>query len=299
MSAAQLRLSAVLGDHGHLTPLKEGRVNPPDVEFEWIHYQPTHDAFAPMVNDLAFDVCEMAIATYLQARDRGVPITMLPAGMIGRFQHRYLVRHADRAPLRPEDLAGRRIGVRSYTVTTGMWVRGLLEDQYGVDPDSVTWHTYEPQHVTGSPTPPNVVAPVAGASIVDDLASGLIDAAVVGADHPALRPLIDDSDEAARAWFARHRVVPINHLVVVRDELLREHPDLGDELMAAFAESRRLAADDGVEETDPLARALGVESAPLGRESLEPVLALAADLCARQHITSTRSDPIPLPEVLP
>lgn len=289
-----LRLKTVLGNHAHVRPLKEGRVATPGIVLDLIEYQPVHEAFAIMVNKLEFDVCEMAIATFLQARDAGIPLTLLPVGMIGRFQHRYLVGSADRGLLRPDDLAGRRIGVRSYSVTTGMWVRGLLEEQYGVDPSSVTWHTYEASHLAGYENPANVVVAPEGRSIVGDVADGVTDAAIVGADDPALRPLIEDPDAAARAWFETHRAVPINHLVAVRSDLLRERPELGPELVRYFQESRELA---GPVQEEELVRELGAESAPIGVEALLPAVEIAADLCHRQGITTGTIDPTTIFEV--
>lgn len=294
MSQEPLRLRTVLGNYPHVRPLKDGRVATPGVALDLVEYQPVHNVFAVMVNKLEFDICEMAIATFLQAREAGVPITLLPVGMVGRFQHRYLVGSAARGLVKPADLAGRRIGVRSYSVTTGMWIRGLLEEQYGVDPFAVTWHTYEPSHLDGYRNPDNVVVSSEGSSITGDVSAGVTDAAIVGADDPDLVPLMDDPDAAARAWFERHRVVPINHLVAVRSDLLRERPELGAVLVRSFEESRALA---GPAQEDPLVAELGAASAPLGAESLLPAIEIAAALCHRQGITTGMVDPTTVFEV--
>ena len=137
-----LELTTVVGSYPHTVPLKDGRVGSESVTLRHETVDPVHDAFGAMVNDLKFDVCEMAIATFLQAKAADVPLTLLPVVTVGRFQHRMLVRARTGGPA-PEDLAGRTVGVRAYTVATGMWVRGLLQQQYGVDSDSVTWQTYE------------------------------------------------------------------------------------------------------------------------------------------------------------
>src|SRR6185437_14413161 len=172
-----------------------------------------------MVRGLEFDVCEMAVTTYLTAKAHGVAFTAIPVFLVRGFHHGAMVRPADRPELRPKDLAGRRVGVnRGYTVTTGVWARAILRDEHGLDLDSVTWVPSGDEHVAAYVPPPNVLPPI-GALLSGELA------AAVGypPDRPELAPLIPDPEAAGYAALAEREHYPINHLVVVRDELLAEH----------------------------------------------------------------------------
>ncbi|GAA4601851.1 ABC transporter substrate-binding protein [Actinoallomurus liliacearum] len=225
-------MKVVLGDYSHSRAVKDL----PDHEF--VEVKPLYGAFARMVRTLEFDVCELALATYLQARDNGVPVTLLPVVMIGGTHHRSLTRLPDAPPLTPDDLRSRRVGVRSYSQTTGLWVRGLLREEYGVNAADVTWVTTEEPHVARYTEPPYVERSAAG-TVVDLLQAGDVAAAVlgpraVGGQGEGLVPLIEDAEAAGRAWVERHGTVPVNHVVVVRNAVLEEDPGAVDALYAAL-----------------------------------------------------------------
>ncbi|WP_433236575.1 hypothetical protein [Actinomadura nitritigenes] len=254
----------VLGDHPHAGAVKEL----PGHEFTDV--RPLYSAFARMVRTLEFDVCEMALATYLQARDHGVPVTLLPVVMIGGTHHRSLTRLPDAPALAPGDLRGRRVGVRSYSQTTGLWVRGLLREEYGVEAADITWVTTEEPHVAQYTEPPYVERSDAR-KVADLLESGDVAAAVlgpraVGGQGEGLVPLVDDADAAGRAWVERHGTVPVNHVVVVRDAVLDEKPEEVDALYAALKEATA-GAEPPVAAgwSEPLAKALEIG----GRYALE------------------------------
>src|SRR5262245_19731940 len=126
----RLKLRTVLGNHPHVQALKSGEVRSARFDFDFIAYTPTNTAFKPMVREQAFDVCEMAIVTYLMAKAHGKPLVLLPATMLGRFQHSYALYNPERGTLGPFDLEGKRIGIRSFTTTTGAWIRGILANDY-------------------------------------------------------------------------------------------------------------------------------------------------------------------------
>jgi 4,5-dihydroxyphthalate decarboxylase len=280
-------LTTVVGDYPHTAGLKDGRVGSDLLTLEHIRYEPVHDAFAEMAGEQKFDVCEMAIATYLQATDHGQPLTLLPIVLVGRFQHRYLAHRANGAVRRPTELGGHRVGVRSYTVTTGLWVRGFLAEQYGVDLDSITWVGYEPPHVREYRNPPNVEAAPEGADILGMLRDGSTDAAVLGSANSAageIRPLIEDPDAAARDWYAEHQIVPVNHLVTIRSQLVREDPAIAGELIRMFSAAKALAGPGGT----ALERALGADPTPIGAVDVGPRVALAAELAHTQHLIARR-----------
>lgn len=219
--------TVALRDYPHTTPLKDGTVVPDGVDLEFVDVEPINSAFAPMVRDGAFDVCELAIATLFQAIEAGRPIVALPVVLHGNFHHRSISVLDGQDRVRPDDLAGRRVGVRAYSQTTGMWVRGILTETYGLDAADVTWVTREGPHVAEAVDPENVEH--ADGKLVDLLRQGDLSAVVMGArsaDHvDALVPLLPDAAARQEQYFAEHGWVPINHLAVVRRELAESDPE--------------------------------------------------------------------------
>src|SRR6201994_2707697 len=211
-----MRLRALLGDHPGTSALKTGAIESDLVSFDFADYSPTHRGFKPMVREQAFDVSELAIVTYLMANSFGKPMVLLPGVVVARGQHGYALYNAKRGTLAPSDLNGKRVGIRSFTTTTGAWLRGILASDYGVDLNSINWITFEDAHVaefrdtTGR-------AP-AGKEIIQMLLDGELDA-VLGekADRPGLKPLFPDAAGEEKSWFAKHGVLPINHMVVVSE----------------------------------------------------------------------------------
>jgi 4,5-dihydroxyphthalate decarboxylase len=219
-----LRLRTLLGDHPCTAGLKNGSIRSDLVEFDFIDYSPTNKGFKPMVREQAFDVSEMAIVTYLMAKSVGKPMVLLPDVVVARFQHAYALYHARSGTLTPADLNGKRIGIRSFTTTTGAWLRGILANDYGVDLGSVDWVTFEDAHVAEFKD--TTKRAPAGKQIIRMMLDGELDV-VLGekSDHPDLKPLFADAATEEKAWFARHRVVPINHMVVVSRKLSEAHPE--------------------------------------------------------------------------
>lgn len=222
-------LSVLLGDYPHTRPLKDGTLPVAGVDCAYPESVPLPPAFARMVRDLAYDICEMPTATYLQARDAGVPVSLLPVVLVGSTHHRSLTRLPDGPELGPRDLVGRRVGVRSYGQTTGLWVRGWLREEYGVESSDVTWVTTEDVHVARYANPAYVERSGAG-RVADLLRSHDVCAAVlgpkaIGGQGAGLVPLVADAEDAGLAWTERHKTIPANHLLVVRDDVLRTRPE--------------------------------------------------------------------------
>ena len=236
-------LSAAFDDYPHTLPLKRGEINSPRVAFAFSDIKPANRFFKPMVRELKFDVSEMAIATYVQAKAYGKPLVLMPATMMGRFQHGTILCNAAR-PLTPAELAGKRIGVRSYSQTTAVWVRGILENDYGVDLDKVRWVTFEDGHVAEYHEPQRVERAGADKNLLKMLRAGELDAAIYGADlpnDPALKSLIPDAEAAAQRWYARHKVVPINHMVVVTEKLAKSDPQTVKEIYRLLLQAKTAA----------------------------------------------------------
>lgn len=267
----RLRLKICLGQHLHTMPLKTAAVSSPRFSLDFVECDPLPKAFRAMVRDGMLDVSEMALATHLIAREFGKPLTALPAPVWRRLHHANLVCLAT-SPIRgPKCLENKRVGVRAYSQTTGVWIRGILKTQYAVDLDSVTWVTLEDAHVTEYRDPDNVVRDTSARSLRELLHAGEV-AAIMGernADSDSVRPVIPDADCAAQDWADSLGVFPVNHVVAVRTELLKHHPWLGTELMRLLDEARVLSG------------ASGLASLPYGlepnRASMQMLCAFAAD----------------------
>ena len=220
-----MTLTIALRDYPHTRPLLDGTIPVCGHDVEWAEVEPINRAFAPMVRELRYDVCELAIGTLFQALEAGVPIVALPVVLHGNFHHRSLWGWDQGGP-GPENLRGRRVGVRAYSQTTGMWVRGVLSDHYGLASQDVTWVTTEGAHVAGYREPANVER--TDARLVEALRGGEVDAVVMGTrsvDHvEGLVPLISDWRQQQAAWLLDPGWVPINHLAVVRRSLLEDDP---------------------------------------------------------------------------
>jgi 4,5-dihydroxyphthalate decarboxylase len=231
-----MRLHALLGDHPCTAALKNGSVKSDLVAFDFASYSPTNKGFKPMVREGAFDVSEMAIVTYLMAKSFDKPMVLLPNVLLARFQHSHALYNAKRESLRPIDLNGKRVGIRSFTTTTGAWLRGILANDYGVDLDSIDWVTFEDAHVAEFVDSTKRAA--AGKQIIQMLLDGELDA-VLGekSDHPDLTPLFADVEREEKAWFGRHGVMPINHMVVVSGRLSNSHPQAVREVFRLLKES--------------------------------------------------------------
>src|SRR5579863_3022544 len=210
-----LTLRTALGKSPQVRALKDGTVTSDRIAFDFVDVDPITRAFRRMTRAMEFDLCEMALTTHAQARAYGKPITALPVVLLRGLHHGALICRRD-SPLRgPGDLAGKRIGVRAWSQTTGVWLRGVLRDEYGIAHDAMTWVTEEDAHVQEFTDPPFVQRIAPGQSLPAMLLSGEIDAAVAlaGVDQAAVRTVIPDADAAAQAWSRKTGVYPINHVV--------------------------------------------------------------------------------------
>ncbi len=243
MSAIVLRTA--LGKSPLVRALKDGAVSSDRVAFDFVEVDPITRAFRRMTRGMEFDLCEIALTTHAQARAYGKPITALPVVLLSGLHHGALICRRDSPLSGPRDLVGKRVGVRAWSQTTGVWVRGILQHDYGVAPDSMTWVTEEDAHVQEFVDPPFVQRIAPGQDLRAMLLTGEIDAAVAmaGVDPAAIRTVIPDADAVAAEWSRRSSVYPINHVVVVKNALLAQHPWLAEELMRLFLASRERIAD--------------------------------------------------------
>jgi 4,5-dihydroxyphthalate decarboxylase len=269
-----VKLKALLGDYPNTKAIKSGAVRAGGIELNFADEKTPNRAFRRVVRDLEFDVAELAIATYLVAKAHAKPLALLPIVIRGKFAHDTIAYNAGRGTLSPKDLEGRRVGIRAYAQTTPVWIRGILANDYGVDLGRVKWVTFEDSHVAEFRDPASCERAPADRKLRQMLLDGELDAAVLSiqrdAPDPRLKTLIPDTGAAAKAWYAKYGLVPINHMVVVKESLLRSHPDAVREVFRALAESKRAAGlpREGAIDTFPV----GVEP---NRRSLEKVIQYA------------------------
>jgi 4,5-dihydroxyphthalate decarboxylase len=242
---ADRRLKTVFRPLGHTTPLLDGTVKPKTFTIDYVNVEPLIAAFRRMVRGYEFDICELAITTYITAKSYGKKFTAVPIFPARAFHHGAILVNTKAGINSPKDLEGKRVGVsRGYTVTTGVWARAILQDELGVDLSKVTWVLSGDEHVEEYQAPPNVVPIEKGKKIEDMLVSGELPAAVnVEVDHPDVKPLIAKPREAAFAALKRRGLYPINHTVVIKDELLDSDPGLAADVFNAFAEAKRVYID--------------------------------------------------------
>ncbi|MGH7107229.1 MAG: ABC transporter substrate-binding protein [Acetobacteraceae bacterium] len=292
-----LTLRAALGPDAYGQALALGSVTSERVRLELIEVGEITRAFRRMVRELAFDVCEMALVTAAQAHAFGKPITALPVVLTRDFHHGAIVCRAGSAIRSPGDLRGRRVGVRAYSQTTGVWVRGILEAEYGVAPEEMTWVTTEDAHVAEYRDPANVVRVADGRSLKEHLLGGDVAAAIglKGLDPAEVRTVIPAADDAASAWYRRTGICPVNHVLTVRSALLEREPWLGAELYALFGAAKKHASLDAPPAAasgsrQRLCAIVGGDPLPDGmaanRTSIEMLLGFAAD----QGLTPGRLD---------
>jgi 4,5-dihydroxyphthalate decarboxylase len=287
MSNAPTTLRIALGDYPHTLPLKRGQVTSPWLKLDFVEVKPMHKAFKPMVREHAYDASEMALVTYLQAKAYDKGLKLLPAAMLARFQHGCMLYNAARGKLDPASLPGCRIGVRAYSQTTGAWLRGILQNDYAVDLSRVQWVTFEDGHVAEAKEPPGVTRAGAGQDLTKMLIDGEIDAAIFGAElpnDPRLQSVIPDPDAAAHAWYGQHGLVPVNHMVVVTDELAHASPPAVAELYRLLEAGKQASG-----KTEAGMPAPGeIDTAPFGRAANRPCLELLVSYAMQQHLLPRR-----------
>jgi 4,5-dihydroxyphthalate decarboxylase len=278
MAPSPVTLRVAIGDYPHTLPLKRGEVSSPGLQLDFIEVKPMHLAAKPMVREHAYDIAEVALVTVLQARAYDKGLKLLPAAMLSRFQHHTCLYNNTRGEMRPADLSGKRIGVRSYAQTTGVYIRGILENDYGVDLSGVQWVTFEDGHVAEAKDPEGVIRAKPGADITKMLIDGELDAAIYGAampDDPRLTSIIADPGAAALAWYGKHHLVPVNHMVVATEELARSKPEAVAEFYRLLELSKAAAG---------LPKPGEIDATPFGKDANRSCLELLISYAAQQNL---------------
>lgn len=265
------KLVTLLGSYPNTLPIKQSEVTSELIDLEFADFKVANHGFKPLVREARFDLGELAIVTFLQAKAYQKPYVLMPVPVVARSQHHTLAYSSERGELDPAALAGKRVGVRAYSVTTGVWVRGILQEQFGVDLDKIRWVTFEDPHVAEYADPAFVERAPAGKDMTQMLLDGELDAAVVGdkLPDPRLKHLIPDNEAAARKWAEQHGT-PINHMLAIRSELSRSRPDIVCDVFRMFKEARDVAIRNGNKNAEQLK--FGVEP---NRRSLETIIDIA------------------------
>ena len=238
-------LKTVTRTQGNNAALKDGTVKPEGFVFEFEEVPVLVHAFRRMVRGLEFDVCEMALTTYLCAREHGVRFTALPIFLVRAFHHGAILHNTNFPVRNPKELEGKQIGVnRGYTVTAGVWARSVLQEQFEVDLNTITWVLSGDEHVESYQPPANVVRIEPKKTIEQMLTTGDLAAAInIKADDPEIQPVIPNALDAGITAYQRNGHYPINHLIVVRDEVLEAYPKVAVAVFNAFAEAKNLYLD--------------------------------------------------------
>jgi len=317
VTTTTLRLTAAVRSHGGALPLLSGDIAMDGLQLDQLTVEPQIAAYRRMVRDLAFDVCELAPTTYLCAKAFNKQFTAIPVFLTRDFHHRSVVCNVASGIKEPQDLVGKKFGVRAYTVTTGVWTRGILESEYGVDPAQVTSYTDDEEHVTEWVPPSNVVQLPPGESLAAMIAAGRLDAALSGmagigrsgaptanweaaaAEAVAaptaaqLVPLFPNARALEVAWYQRTGIFPIHGLIVIKNAILAEHPWVAPELLRAFQASKDLhlhrlaagpstAADRLILENQGLIG--GADPLPFGLAANRPTIAALIQYAYSQKI---------------
>jgi 4,5-dihydroxyphthalate decarboxylase len=247
----RLKLTLACGDYDRTLPLRTGAVEPRGVELRVLPLEP-EEMFYRMARRRDFDVAEFSLSTYTILRGRGEPLVAIPVFPSFAFRHSAIWVRDGAGIQEPRDLVGKRVGVPKYHMTAAVWVRGILEDEYGVAPGDLRWFeggegaAVKEVDVMLPPDLPHQVVP-GNRTLGQMLGEGELDA-FVGARRPSgagasasVRRLFPDFRRVERAYYERTGIFPVMHTVVLKEELVHEHPWLPLALYEAFAESKRLA----------------------------------------------------------
>jgi 4,5-dihydroxyphthalate decarboxylase len=247
------KLFTMIGEYPNTHALRSGAIKSDVVAYDFDDVKVPNTAFKPLVREAKYDCAELAINTFLQAKYYDKPYVLLPATIVGRGQIHNLLYNSERGVVRPTELHGKRVGVRAYTQTTGMWVRGMLAALYGMDVEKVNWVTFEDGHIAEYKDPPFVTRAAPGKQIMQMLLDGELDAAIItDRSDPRLKPVVPDHEEVSRKWAETHGGVPINHMLVMRKSIVEARPDVAREVFRTVLESRRAMDSSKDGKLDPL-----------------------------------------------
>ena len=313
MAKSPLRLTLAIADYPQSAAIKSGEIPIEGIEPEFVNVQPQVAAYRRMVREVEFDVCELAPTTYIIARGYGAPFIALPIFVWRRFHHAGLLVRPDSGIRNPKDLEGKKVGVRAYSVTTGVWTRGILIDEFGLDSSKVTWVVDDEEHVRELKLPPNVIHAPAGRSLAAMMADGELQAGFEGnagigragppvagwntanvpkQDYPDLFP---DAARREAEWYKRTGIYPMHGTIVIKDKILAEHPWVARSLFDAFERSKaqwleklRTAPSPADQKYRDLMAVVGDDPLPQGMAANAPTIRALESYAHKQGLTPRR-----------
>ena len=244
--ANELRLTLASGDYESIRALKEGTVAPDGVTLNVLTDMDSSTRHWRMLRNRDFDVCELSLSSYLVAKDQDYPLEAIPVFLHRRFRHGFVFINTGAGISEPKDLIGKRIGVKTFQTTAILWLRGMLEHEYGVPHTEVQWVSELIEDVEFTPGPRlRLERAPAGRRVEDMLAEGEIDACLhadvidpIVEGDPRVGRLFEDYAGIEREYFRRTGIFPIMHVTAIRKELVDAHPWLARNLINAFEASK-------------------------------------------------------------
>jgi 4,5-dihydroxyphthalate decarboxylase len=231
-------MQIAIGSYDHTKALKDGSVSAPGIDFDFVEVSPITRAFRAMATQQAYDLSEMALVTYMLARVYNKPIVGLPIVLVRSSLLPGLVTAASSSSTDPRDLNGKTLGIRSYTQTSGVWVRGILQDAFGVDLSSLKWVTFEGAHLDEYVDPPFVTRAPEGANMADMVKSGELAAAIGVPAGEGLRSYVPDAAAAEAEWAKSSGVRTVNHVLTLKQSLVDADPTLPERITDLFQRAR-------------------------------------------------------------
>ena len=275
-------LDANIMEYVNTKALRSGEIKSDLVKIEFTGPKIANQGFKPMIREAKFHISELAVVSFLQAREAGKPLVLVPAPILARFQHHCISYNTRNGEMKPKDVEGKVVGLRGYSQTTALWVRGILKHEYGVDLSKIRWTSYDPPHPAEVKDPDFVIKfEPDGRTVEQMLIDGVFDVAIIGTEikgEPKVKTLIPDPQAAALDWFRRKGVVPVNHYLVVGADLSRDRPDVVREVYRMIGESKK---------ANPLI-AGGVDLLPMGFEANRKTIAQIIEFALEQGLITRR-----------
>ena len=245
----KLQLSLACGEYEIVRPLIEGVVQPDGIELTVLTDMTSDVRHWRMIRNREFDVCELSMSSYLMARFKGQALTAIPVFLHRRFRHGFTFVNAEKQIHKPADLIGKKVGLRNFQATTNLWVRGILEHEFGVAHKKLHWFAQDEEEVEFN-RPPDLILQRTppGKDVERMLVDGELDALI----HPEIiRPLLQGDRRVKRLfenykelevdYYRRTGIFPIMHTTAIKQEVVERNPWVPLSLMQAFQKAKEIA----------------------------------------------------------
>jgi 4,5-dihydroxyphthalate decarboxylase len=247
----KVELTLACGDYEIIRPLKEGIVKPDGIDLTVLTNMDSTTRHWRFLRNLEFDMAETSASSYVVARDYGFPISAMPVFLHRRFRHGFVYVNTSKGITKPSDLIGRKVGLKSFLVTAGHWMRGILEHEYGVPHKSIDWYAELDEDVDFTPPsdlkltrlPPDK-------SVETMLAEGELDALI---HSSIIKPIVNKDPRVARLfpgykdeekkYFDKTGIFPIMHVLGIKNEVIEKHPWVAVNMYRAFDEAKNIAME--------------------------------------------------------